>query len=241
MRLIKILMITALCILAMTRAYCQAEDFFWSDYSNITNISTSKLTGTKYIYSAQYSYSHFFHQKWYIGDIVTEDGELHTGLKLRYDAYNDQLVVHNERVNGLFIIDKYTVRSFHVQVSPGEIQYFRKISLEGTDQSGQYMQVLYNGKVDLFCQNKIIEELTTWYKDKTGRINNSVYVLRQFYYLSRDEKHLQRILPGRKQVISLFPDRKPEIKKLLRKYHFSDFSGKNLHMIIAMLDQEKLF
>ena len=83
----------------------QMDDFYWSDYRHAENSEEGKLTGTKFIYSVVINVDYFYHKDWYKGTLITEDGETHTGISLRYDAFNDELVAYNPSVKGLFVVE----------------------------------------------------------------------------------------------------------------------------------------
>jgi hypothetical protein len=67
-----------------------------------------------------------------------------TGYSVRYDAFNDELVAVNERVKGQFVVDKYLVKSFTVDVPGLGLQNFRKLVLNEFGQKERYFEVLYD-------------------------------------------------------------------------------------------------
>lgn len=219
----------------------QMDDFYWSDYRHAENSEAGKLTGTKFIYSVVINVDYFYHKDWYKGNLITEDGETHTGISLRYDAFNDELVAYNPSVKGLFVVDKPIVRSFFIEVPGVGTQHFRRASLDEFSKREHYFEVLYEGSVTLMRRNRIVERKTSLYKNKYGKLDNRLYELMQQNFVLLPDQTVRRIYPGRKSVISIFPDKKRELRRLFRRNHINDYSLKGLPRIVELMDREGYF
>lgn len=219
----------------------QLDDFFWSDYPHASNYESGKLTGNRYNYSIIKNSDFFYQSDWFKGTLITEDGEIHDDISLRYDAFNDELVAYNTRVKGLFVVDKYTVSSFNIDIPGKGKQYFKKASFDMMGRREHYFEVLYEGGVTLMRRNRIIERKVSLYKNKYGKLDNRSYELMQQNFVILGDQSVRRIFPGRKSVMELFPDRKKELRRLFRKNQVDDYSLGGLPRIVMLLDLEGYF
>jgi hypothetical protein len=221
--------------------YGQMDDFAWFDFPMADNSDNGKLTGTKYNYAFRGNLNYFYHSDWYAGTIYTTDGDVHSGYSLRYDAFNDELMAVNVRVKGLFVVDKSLVKSFTVEVPGWGVQVFRKLELKEFGQKERFFEVLYEGKIALLSYTTITEHKTSAYRNKTGELDDREYKLEKQYFLLKPDLSLRSISPGRKSMLNLFPERKKEIRQLLRRNRIDDYSLNGIPGIIALLDRENYF
>lgn len=219
----------------------QMDDLRWNNFPGADGDLGTKLSGIRYVFSVLDSRERFLYKNWVNGTIVTGDGEIHPGLRMNYDAFSDELVVINEKTSGMFIIDKSTVSSFTVMTHGEQPDEFRKMRLSDTGEQKEYVQILYSGTADLLCRNRIVEEQTGWYKDKFGKISQSVLVLKKNYFLKRNDGNTQRLIPGRRPVISLIPGKEKLVKRLLRENHIRNYKGDDLPGIIELIDRSNYF
>jgi hypothetical protein len=219
----------------------QIDDFAWFDFSMADNSNYGKLTGTKYNYAFRGNLNFFYHSDWYKGTIYTTDGDVHTGYSLRYDAFNDELVAVNVRVKGLFVVDKYSVKSFTVDVPGLGLQNFRKLALNEFGQKERYFEVLYDGKVTLVSSTRITEHKKNIYRNKLGELDDREYRLEKQCFLLQPDHAFRSIFPGRKSILNLLPERKREIRQLLRRSRIDDYSLNGIPRIVTLLDQKNYF
>ncbi len=219
----------------------QLDNFYWSDFTKASNYESGKLTGNKYVYSIVKNSDFFYQPDWFKGTVTTLDGEIHSEISLRYDAFNDELVAYNTHVKGLFVVDKYTVSTFTVDVPGKGKQIFRKASLDLMGKREHYFEVLYEGGVTLMRRNRIVERKVSLYKNKYGKLDNRSYDLMLQNFVLLNDQTVRRIFPGRKSVINLFPDRKKDLRRLFRRNHIQDYSIEGLPRIVMLLDIEGYF
>jgi hypothetical protein len=230
-----------LSVLTAKTGWGQIDDFAWFDFSRADNSNIGKLTGTKYNYAFRGNLNFFYHSDWYKGTICTTDGEVHTGYSVRYDAFNDELVAVNGRVKGQFVVDKYLVKSFTVDVPGLGLQNFRKLMLNEFGQKEHYFEVLYDGKVALMSHTSITEHKTNAYRNKKGELDDREYRLEKQYFLLLPDHGFRSISPGRKAILNLFPERKKEIRQIFRRNRIDDYSLHGIPRIVSLLDQENFF
>ncbi len=231
-----------LCLIVLSfAASAQIEDFVWSDFTDAGNFDTEKLTGTKYIYSVFTARDHFYQPEWYEGTLTTIHGEVLTSYKLRYNGFTGELVAYNDRVKGLFVVDRKIVADFSVNHPDGTIQRFKKLTLRGPETPEFYFEILHEGEISVISHVRITEQNTSLFKNEFGLLDNRRFeTLRTHYLVLADGSHM-RIYSGRKWLLQLFPDRKKEVRRFLREQGFYDFRTPQLPRVLTRLDQANFF
>ena len=238
----KLSIIVFLILIFGSNSICgQMRDFYWGDPANMGNPLPGKLMGTNYSFLVGASNNHFYHKDWNDGTILTIDHILHENIRLRYDGFHDELIAFNVRTNGLLKVDKSTVSGFTVLPGSGKAEKYRKIMLPGIFEKTIYAEVLYEGDVQLVRSNRIEEYKTSVYKDRLGKLNNTMFLLNQQYYIVKPDQSVQRMNAGRKPILNLFPERKKEIRRMLRKQEVYSYRVENLPAIIRLLDENNYF
>lgn len=236
----KLLMILVVVFNAITSAG-QMEDFYWGDPANMGNPGPGKLMGANFSFLVGTSNNHFYHKDWNDGTILTVDNVLHENVRLRYDGFHDELIAFNVRTNGLVKVDKNTVVEFTAITGPGKVEKFRKLNMAGSGGNQLFAEVLYEGDIILVRSNRIEEYKTSLYKDQLGKLKNTMFLLNQQYYLVHPDMTIQRMHAGRKPILGLFPDKKKEIRRLLRMEEVYSYRIENLPSIIRLLDENDFF
>jgi hypothetical protein len=241
MNLKSIIYCVMLLVLYGKEGFGQIEDFGWSDFVTAGNSANGKMIGTKYIYSLHNSTNYFFHKDWYEGTLMASDGEAYSEIPLRYDAFNDELVAYNSTVKGLFVVDKFSVDAFTVKTPHNGTQYFRRMSLAELDNKEHYFEIIYSGKVSLVSFHRITEHKISLYTNQFGQPDNREYILAAQCFLLFQDQAALRILPGKRSVLSLFPERKRELRRLLKLNQIEDFSIGGIPKVVELLDKEGYF
>lgn len=223
------------------RSFGQMEDFHWGDPANMGNPGPGKLMGANYSFLVGASNQHFYHKDWNDGTILTIDNILHENIRLRYDGFHDELIAFNVRTNGLVKVDKNTVVEFTADTGSGKVEKFRNLNLAGNSGKQMYAEVLYEGGIILVRSNRIEEYKTSLYKDQLGKLKNTTFLLNQQYYIVKPDHSVQRMHAGRKPILNLFPGKKKEIRRMLRKEEVYSYRVENLPSIIRLLDENNYF
>ena len=228
-------------ILSGKEGFGQIEDFGWSDFVTAGNSTKGKMIGTKYIYSLHSSTNYFFHKDWYKGTLMASDGEVYSEIALRYDAFNDELVVYNNSVKGLFVVDKFSVDAFTVKTPHNGMQYFRRMSLAELDNKEHYFEIIYSGNVSLVSFHRITEHKISLYTNQFGQPDNREYILSAQNFLLFQDQTARRLSAGKRSVLSLFPERKRELRRLLKLNQIEDFSIGGIPKVVELLEKEGYF
>lgn len=228
-------------LLLGSRARGQMDDFAWGDFSRAANTAQHRITGSRFDLDLLTSPNYFYHDAWMKGTIKTVYGDLIEGYDLRYDAFHDELVAFNNRVNGMFVVDRQQVAGFTLEFPGAGSGEFRKLSPRGTSGRENYYEVIHEGNALLLCRIRIIERKTELYKNKIGQLDDRRYDVQKQYYLQARGLDLKVLEPGRKAIMELFPERKKELRQFFRKYAIHDFSRESNAVLIGLLDQAGYF
>jgi hypothetical protein len=147
-----------------------------------------KIKGDQFLYSPDF-----------LPGSVTIEGRTFSNLKLKYDIYNDELIMIT--ANGIIIqLNKEMVEAF--SMNPDNIYNFTKLEADTLNSLSGYVNVLYEGNTSLFVkyrkeilqlavENKydMFNQINRIYVKKDGVISR-VDTKREFLNLFKDKKQL---------------------------------------------------
>lgn len=217
-----------------------AQDFNWQALNQQSNRLNGKLSGKIYYLPPEGNSRHFYQEGWPEGSILLEDGDVFEDVRLRYLAYGDELVAYNSTLSQLFIVDKEKVAGFNVKLPRGN-QEFIKLYFNGFMEGERYFEKLYDGKRMLLAFHSIDEVKTGIYNDSAGRRKHSVLKLNTVYYMYSKESGFKKMQPKRSSFLSLFPERKKEIRRIFRKNNFYRLTGKDMVRAFTLLEEAGIF
>ena len=196
----------------------------------------TNLYGTLYNHRHNYDGSAYLYDNWLYGGIFLENGTEATNVLLRYDMLEDNVVFYHEKEKLLFAVDKSTVKSFYLIKNDRDTVFFQKHQGKKIDsriQNNDYLQILYKGKLQFIARHNAIISLATDSKTQDEIIQQ------HFYYLKKDNRYYEIDLNYR-SLFKLFPDRKKEIKKLIKKNYLRRRKESNMAELISLIDQSRL-
>lgn len=221
-------------------AVAQNFEFHWKQLNESSNRLQGKLTGTVYVLTPKSNSNYFLHNDWFDGSITFEDGDVFEDLKLRFQAFDNELVVYNNNLRNLFVVDKEKVKSFTVK-TPAKNQKFVKYFFDGYPKGNRYFEVLYDGQRKLLAYHEILAEKTRPYVDQFGIMKDIYFRLNTDYYMYSAETGFQRIRLRRASLLNNFPENKREIRRLLRRYNVDVFEEKGMIRAFGILDESGYF
>ena len=194
-------------------------------YSENLNLNSNrlhgKLTGEVFYLSLISNASHFLQPDWVEGTITLKDGDVFEGVRMRYMAYGDELVVYNGNIKTLFVVDKNTVKQFTYKtpLSSGNFAERKFVNLDslGVFLDRAYFEELYAGTVKLLVFYQIEERKISPYIDSSGKLSDTEFRLKTIYYLLSNVNELTRFQLKNRSLFTLIPENKKEIRKLFRK------------------------
>jgi hypothetical protein len=231
-------------VLIQSNAIAQNAGLFYTDLNQNSNRLQGKLQGEIYYLNVISNANYFLQSDWLEGAITLYDGDIFEGLKMRYLAYGDELVVYNENNRALFIVDKSTVKQFTVidsELSQSSKQ--RKfINLDSLKiaQNKTFFEELYSGSLQLLAFHRIEMKKVRPYTDVSGRLADTEYLLDTKYYVLAGDKSLERIQLKANYIAKLFPENKKEIRQQLRKSRINIKDEKTAIQAFRVLDDSGL-
>lgn len=174
----------------------------------------------------------FFREPYFILGSVVYDGQPYFEVKLRYDVYNDQLSIKNEKLGRLpiMVLDKEKVAEF--QIGPHQFKHLNENETR-ENISGFFEILLEKDSLSLFKKHrkkrfKRTDEEVLYYEFKDGY----TYYLRQGLdvYALKKANDLNRV----------FPKYKKEVKALRNRYASLGKSDTDAYMKSILLDLSAL-
>lgn len=237
---IKILFAIAGSFFIVLTTSAQKPEFHWEQLNENSNRLKGKLSGTVFVLSSKSNSNYFLQNDWTDGSITLEDDDVYDSLKVRYNAFEDKLVVYNDNLRNLFAVDKEKVKSFTVETPAGN-QNFVKYYYDGFPKGDRYFEVLYSGSRDFLTFREIVEEKSMPYVDKFGIMKDTRFTNKSTYYIFSRETGFQKIRLRRRSVLNIFPENKREIRRLLRRNKVNVFEEKGMIRAIELLDENGYF
>ena len=117
-----------LVLLIVTLAFAglaQTSTLSWEALGENSNRLEGKLTGLTYRIPPLANSIHFLQDSWVEGNILLEDGDLFDDVRIRYNSFQDELVVYNPNLKQLFIVDKEKVNSFTFNYPQGQQKFVK--------------------------------------------------------------------------------------------------------------------
>lgn len=201
-----------------------------------SNRLEGKLTGDVFVNTYQSNNKHFLHENWIDGSITLQDGDVFENQKLRYNAYEDELVVFNTNIRKLFVADKGKVKQFTLNTKTGDMNFIR-LYFDGFISGERYFEQLYSGANRLLVFHFVFEKKTRVYLDKNGILKDSRFELDKKHYLYSEESGFHKLRQKRRSFLKLYPDNKRTIRRLFRKNNIRTFDQKNMVRAVQLLEE----
>jgi hypothetical protein len=153
-----------------------------------------KIKGDQFLYSPEF-----------LPGSVTIEGRTFNNLKLKYDIYNDELIMITD--NGIIIqLNKEMVASFSVIFD--DVYSFKKLEADTLNSLSGYVNVLYDGNTSLYVKyRKEILQLAVENKYDMFNQINRIYV--------RKDGVLSRV-DSKREFLNLFKDKKQQLHTFIK-------------------------
>lgn len=153
-----------------------------------------KIKGDQFLYSPEF-----------LPGSVTIEGRTFNNLKLKYDIYNDELIMITD--NGIIIqLNKEMVEAFSMVFD--NFYNFKKIEADTLNSLSGYVNVLYDGKISLYVKyRKEILQLAVENKYDMFNQINRIYVKKDGVISRVDSK---------REFLNLFKDKKQQLHAFIR-------------------------
>ncbi|WP_303919954.1 hypothetical protein [Draconibacterium sediminis] len=181
-----------------------------------SNNLQGKMLGEVITLDAEVNTYFLYPDDWVPGSLKFTNGNVFEDLRIRYQAFTDELITYNKNGRFLYQIEKELVESFTFQ-DGSQSRKFVRLTKNNNQQTNMYLEELYKGTVSLMVNWYIYEQSVSPYKDKNGITRAVEYHLRKDYYLYTEQDGLTKIRLSRAALLSRFPENQRQIRKLLRQ------------------------
>jgi hypothetical protein len=179
---------------------------------------SQKIKGTRHLPYPGFMGSPFLNDTWLLGKIEFVNGDFADSLPLRHSSLKDEIIYYNQKIASQIVIDKASLKGFTLIEKDGQFRQFRKQYFDGFLHGDRYMEVLYDGQIDLLAYRKTSLTGVSPYHDESGALKNMAYFNSHQFYCYSPEKGYSNVRISKSGFYSKFTksDQK-EIRKLLRK------------------------
>jgi len=198
----------------------QAQEFTESQkQQNFKNFVSADYSGPIYTYNDSYEGvkgTPFVFEEWLKGIVLLKDSTLFKGLSLKYDAYNDELVILNTKNNTPMVMDKTPISAFTLatsELTPSML--FVKVPY---DEKNFFMQLIYEGKrIDFLKQYKKRLRKADYEGPYNAGIPYDEFIEGNNYFLRFPTGKMEKTKLNRRSIIKSFPNKQQELKSFAKK------------------------
>lgn len=218
-----------------------AQDLGIATYNLISDSYNlqGKLLGEVYMLGSEANLYFLYPDDWVPGSVTLVNGNVHENLELRYQAFEDELISYNENGRFLYLVEKELVKSFTFE-DGNRTRKFIRLTINNNQQTNMYLEELYKGDVSLMVNWYIYEQSVSPYVDRNGVTRAVDYQLNKDYYLYTEQDGLNKIRLNKRALFSQIPERKKEIRKLLRRNKLIVNSELSMVKALNMLKENNL-
>jgi hypothetical protein len=160
------------------------------------------------LYSHKVNGDEYLYTKNFLPGAVTFNSRSFKNLNLRYDIYNDEILILTNQGNVL-VLNKEMVDSFNLEYED-IIHNFENLGVDSMDMLKGYVEVLYKGNTSLYIKHiKVISRLAQ------GKPYDSFEETHRAYLL-KDGKTYR--VNTKNEFISLLDDKQDEIRTFIRSH-----------------------
>ncbi len=163
--------------------------------------------------------SPFLFDTWLMGEVVSENGQKFPNVKMKYDAFNDQLLMEHATELPLVVEKKQVGRFSFFSPEDNLTYHFLKAKLGGPNSLPMYLQVIHEGRFMVVKRyRKMINENNPLENGGYGAVKrNDEFVKTERYYIQTGESGFQELNLQKKKFIEQFSAKSTEIKAFLKK------------------------
>jgi len=244
MRIIFKYLILCCFVLSVVVSSGQPAGLYDSKLNQSSNNLYGKIIGEVYYLPPGANSNYFLHKEWVNGTVVFRTGEVFDNIKLRYNAFKDELIAFNENDRLLVLIDKEKVKEFTLDFSKSETKIaditFVNIDSVSLLVNTNYFECLYRGNVMLLISNRITELKVSPYNDSSGKLRDTEFVQRKANFIYSPEIGLIKVRLSNRSIAKAFPEKKHEILKLIRKSKIRISDAETATLAFQTLDKDGL-
>jgi len=185
----------------------------------------------------------YLSDEWLVGNVLLENEKEYQNVKLKYDAYQDQLIGLQQEKYPI-LLDKDKVRAF-TMMAEDSMEVFKFVKAKYLDHSlkrvdgDQYVQVLHQGIVSLFAVNrKLLNKANYRGAYNYGNKYDEFVNIEPTYYLAEaGEAHKLKL--KKRKVIKSFASHMQAISRFIENEQLQLNNEESLLKLIAYYEEIK--
>lgn len=179
----------------------------------------------------------FYMETWSKGSLVINNGKQLSNVKIKYDAYQDELIILTS--SGEYFVPKKQVKSFTLKSKDDTANInFTKFGHPKKKGEYQFYRVVYSGKIKLLEQSNVIFEKANFegaYSNDKRYDEFKKYFA--FYYVDENSSVPVKLKTTLNSLIKIFPKHKDQIKSFIKANDYSCKSEKDLISILKFYQE----
>ena len=187
-----------------------------------SNYFEAPLIGRNYIAPPIGQGSPYLYDNWLKGYVVYSTGDTVKNKLFKFDCFKNEFIWMSDG-KSLIALDHNLITSFALFPSVGPIRKFEKTSLKLpliSDTLVRYLEVLSEGKVNLFAFRKIAVYSESTIGGSGGLYQLNSYEAEPVYFIQIGEHPVKQIRFIKKNLIDAYPEYSAMLKKILRENHY---------------------
>jgi hypothetical protein len=206
----------------------------------IDSIFQPALTGKVYIEPRNLDGDQYNGKTWELCKIIMSDGRIKQGEKLKYNGYIDEFIWLNRSNYAQIQIDKSTISDVYFTNQDGSKNHYKLINLRDEiedKRDHKFVEVLQEDTFSAYVLRRVpVIGTKIVYKDEK-MYEDIVIKAKPVYLIKTDKGDILRLNKLRKKTfITLFPQKKKELSKLLRVNHIDIREESGFAKAVQMLE-----
>lgn len=167
------------------------------------------------------------------GTVELKKGKF-TNVLINYDAYNDNLLAKNDKINDVVQMRKDLVINFVLKNASGKEFAFTKQSINGTP---TFLLNLVRDTISLFCRiSKTIKKADIGGAYNTSENRKDEFVTTSTFYFAKGNDDLQEIQKNKKGILNAFPEFKDQLSTYLKQNKIDFNSHDHMKLVIMYVN-----
>lgn len=166
---------------------------------------------------------------WAAGSITRKSGKQYTNLKVRYDAYADQVVFEDSKSGGEFIPNFSDVSGFTMKSDDGDMTFATGFPAVDDQTPASFYQVIAPGKTQLLkhYSKKVKESQSFGDNSITKNFDDS-----EAYYIFKNGT-MTKVKADEKDITAALSDKAPQLTAYAKSNHLGFKKDADLNKIFA--------
>lgn len=166
--------------------------------------------------------SPYLYENWLKGYVVFSTGDTIKNKLFKFDCYKNEFIWMSDG-KSLIALDNHLITAFGLYPKTGPVRKFEKTSLKIpflTDTMVRYLEVLAQGKMNLFAYRNVTVFTESTIGNKGGLYQLSSYEPEPYYYIQIGDLPVKQVRFYKKSLIDSYKEYSATLKKILKENHY---------------------